>query len=195
MTFRNTLSLLLLLLVASPLFSQKMEVIRTKSVDRATPVTNVFVDASNKIWVGNRTGLHRVFSPEEGSQQDVAASDWSLLQTHDGNFDLRVPLADLILQMGDKGQGIKSKNDRITSATYHESKDILWVGTRKSGLFEFKTKPSLRLIKRHHSGNTKIPSNQINTMLLDTRGQLWVCLLYTSPSPRDRTRSRMPSSA
>ena len=27
-------------------------------------------------------------------------------------------------------------------------------------------------------------------------GHLWsVCLLYTSPSPRDRTRSRMPSSA
>ena len=26
-------------------------------------------------------------------------------------------------------------------------------------------------------------------------GHLHVCLLYTSPSPRDRTRSRMPSSA
>ena len=26
-------------------------------------------------------------------------------------------------------------------------------------------------------------------------GKLWACLLYTSPSPRDRTRSRMPSSA
>ena len=26
-------------------------------------------------------------------------------------------------------------------------------------------------------------------------GKHWVCLLYTSPSPRDRTRSRMPSSA
>ena len=25
--------------------------------------------------------------------------------------------------------------------------------------------------------------------------QRWTCLLYTSPSPRDRTRSRMPSSA
>ena len=25
--------------------------------------------------------------------------------------------------------------------------------------------------------------------------KVWVCLLYTSPSPRDRTRSRMPSSA
>ena len=26
-------------------------------------------------------------------------------------------------------------------------------------------------------------------------GDSYVCLLYTSPSPRDRTRSRMPSSA
>ena len=26
-------------------------------------------------------------------------------------------------------------------------------------------------------------------------GNLIICLLYTSPSPRDRTRSRMPSSA
>jgi len=25
--------------------------------------------------------------------------------------------------------------------------------------------------------------------------EAWTCLLYTSPSPRDRTRSRMPSSA
>ena len=27
------------------------------------------------------------------------------------------------------------------------------------------------------------------------KGQVKSCLLYTSPSPRDRTRSRMPSSA
>ena len=33
--------------------------------------------------------------------------------------------------------------------------------------------------------------------LSDTRDEpmYFVCLLYTSPSPRDRTRSRMPSSA
>ena len=31
----------------------------------------------------------------------------------------------------------------------------------------------------------------------DGRASVWLsgCLLYTSPSPRDRTRSRMPSSA
>jgi len=29
----------------------------------------------------------------------------------------------------------------------------------------------------------------------DMKAQCIACLLYTSPSPRDRTRSRMPSSA
>ena len=36
--------------------------------------------------------------------------------------------------------------------------------------------------------------NLINTDLI-TDLKNWICLLYTSPSPRDRTRSRMPSSA
>ena len=27
------------------------------------------------------------------------------------------------------------------------------------------------------------------------KGEIYVCLLYTSPSPRDRQKSRMPSSA
>ena len=31
--------------------------------------------------------------------------------------------------------------------------------------------------------------------VLKAAGTKWNCLLYTSPSPRDRTRSRMPSSA
>ena len=31
--------------------------------------------------------------------------------------------------------------------------------------------------------------------LQDAEARLKTCLLYTSPSPRDRTRSRMPSSA
>ena len=29
----------------------------------------------------------------------------------------------------------------------------------------------------------------------EIRDRIYLCLLYTSPSPRDRTRSRMPSSA
>ena len=30
---------------------------------------------------------------------------------------------------------------------------------------------------------------------INEQGQLNICLLYTSPSPRDPTKSRMPSSA
>jgi len=31
--------------------------------------------------------------------------------------------------------------------------------------------------------------------MVEELGTVYICLLYTSPSPRDRTRSRMPSSA
>ena len=38
-------------------------------------------------------------------------------------------------------------------------------------------------------------ASELCTSLLAYAGQHLICLLYTSPSPRDRTRSRMPSSA
>ena len=37
--------------------------------------------------------------------------------------------------------------------------------------------------------------NNMTEMINDRNALLNSCLLYTSPSPRDRTRSRMPSSA
>ena len=45
------------------------------------------------------------------------------------------------------------------------------------------------------------PGGHSHTVTVDYDGQRiavdigFICLLYTSPSPRDRTRSRMPSSA
>ena len=36
----------------------------------------------------------------------------------------------------------------------------------------------------------QVPGSEADVFIMDD-----VCLLYTSPSPRDRTRSRMPSSA
>ena len=41
-----------------------------------------------------------------------------------------------------------------------------------------------------------IDLKEFNEVLAACKGDVFmVCLLYTSPSPRDRTRSRMPSSA
>ena len=44
----------------------------------------------------------------------------------------------------------------------------------------------------HYERFTNISSKQSDNI---TTGRIYSCLLYTSPSPRDRTRSRMPSSA
>ena len=62
-------------------------------------------------------------------------------------------------------------------------------------------------IQHHHAhlaavmAENKVPPDQATAGLIfdgtgyGTDGIISGCLLYTSPSPRDRTRSRMPSSA
>ena len=34
-----------------------------------------------------------------------------------------------------------------------------------------------------------------STLSINAKGEIFICLLYTSPSPRDKRQSRMPSSA
>ena len=51
---------------------------------------------------------------------------------------------------------------------------------------------------RQSTGQTSFGASEVDPNM-GTRsfheGEWYYCLLYTSPSPRDRTRSRMPSSA
>ena len=42
---------------------------------------------------------------------------------------------------------------------------------------------------------TKHANPDFQIQVIEDLGEFYACLLYTSPSPRDRTRSRMPSSA
>ena len=47
-----------------------------------------------------------------------------------------------------------------------------------------------------HDVNLTVQPGEVVTLLgRNGAGRTTTCLLYTSPSPRDRTRSRMPSSA
>ena len=60
--------------------------------------------------------------------------------------------------------------------------------------------PGEILIKNHYSvvsSGTELAAIEVaNTSVTDKlQNSSNICLLYTSPSPRDRTRSRMPSSA
>jgi hypothetical protein len=165
---------LLLFLFEKTTAQVPMEVIRTKAVDRYSPVTNIHIDAENNKWVGNRKGVSQVFSPEQGNPLNLQPTEWSLLQTPSGNYDLRIPLAELISQMGKDGEAIRSKSDRITAATFDEKRSELWVGTWNSGLFQFKTQPTLKLVQRHHNGNSKLSSNRIHSLLFDNTGRLWI---------------------
>ena len=45
------------------------------------------------------------------------------------------------------------------------------------------------------TANARLPMNGINADTNAMAAQSMSCLLYTSPSPRDRQKSRMPSSA
>ena len=51
-------------------------------------------------------------------------------------------------------------------------------------------KSSEQIIYLDHAATTQKP-----IQVLEKINQYYTCLLYTSPSPRDRTTSRMPSSA
>ena len=74
-----------------------------------------------------------------------------------------------------------SANGKILTHNFEELKQIPGI----LGIFTFQDLPG-----NNHFGN--IISDE--PFLAENRVH-YVCLLYTSPSPRDRTRSRMPSSA
>ena len=65
-------------------------------------------------------------------------------------------------------------------------------------LFEEVAKHSFTMSHLKSQDNVLADNNSRRTNLVDLTDEekeLFGCLLYTSPSPRDRTRSRMPSSA
>ena len=55
--------------------------------------------------------------------------------------------------------------------------------------------PRFNIARYEVSGDTLLGKQLVQALVAPFAGQQRDCLLYTSPSPRDRTRSRMPSSA
>ena len=51
----------------------------------------------------------------------------------------------------------------------------------------------IRFLPAH--ANAELPWTQVWSHAFQGPGGWYICLLYTSPSPRDRQKSRMPSSA
>ena len=58
-------------------------------------------------------------------------------------------------------------------------------------------KPDMKVSWDRHLKNGNVWGVEVELSMQDTPGDFYTytCLLYTSPSPRDRSLSRMPSSA
>ena len=78
-----------------------------------------------------------------------------------------------------------------------QSRNHKWLQQHDEAILE----PELPIIDPHHhlwdknSNHLVQPRYLLDEILEDIDCGHNICLLYTSPSPRDRTRSRMPSSA
>ena len=85
--------------------------------------------------------------------------------------------------------------DLVNSSTHDE---LIWLNNHLTGIISKNniTVPSKQLISKltilygTETGNSKKLATDFAA-----KAKKNGCLLYTSPSPRDRTRSRMPSSA
>src|SRR5665811_894535 len=87
-----------------------------------------------------------------------------------------------VSRAGRSGIGSKTKS----------SQPRLTIFTKAAGNIERQTNPVTHLDPVHRVAHLH---DLAEILVAEDSAFLHVCLLYTSPSPRDRTRSRMPSSA
>ena len=80
-------------------------------------------------------------------------------------------------------------NDRIGNVSYYDSS-----GQNEYSFGKPYSESTAQAIDEEVSKIVEIQYERAKRILTENKDKL-TCLLYTSPSPRDRTRSRMPSSA
>lgn len=149
---------------------EPMQVIRCDAVNRQAPIYNIHVDADNVKWVANRDGLFKVYDLSYAEPVKLSTLDQSLLSIPGGNANIRWSKDEL----NDILNNELSESNTLTSAAYNAEKDELWLGTTETGVYKLKTEPSLRLIEQINSGNSKMRSDYVNKIYLDTLGREWI---------------------
>ena len=94
--------------------------------------------------------------------------------------------------------GLKENSRRVVNQLRKENVDISLIIRSKTGRTGYSivldSKKHDRTILIFRGSNNDLRFNEISLNKLKTKW-FYFCLLYTSPSPRDRQKSRMPSSA
>lgn len=171
MTFfslRPAAMLLLAFVFAQNLFAQKagLQVNRCSGVDKSRAITHIHVDSDNSKWVGSARALSQVRACDLGTPATLAAGERSALMYPGGNADVRWTDETLTL--------ILNSPATVTAAHYDAANDFLWLGTKDAGLLQLKTKPALTKVAQFNTSNSKLRSNEINNILRDKTGRLWI---------------------
>ena len=163
-------------------------------------IENIHIDNKEQIWVGTLLGLNKVkilktpvdstfFSIEHiTSAHGLPSNEINRVRTI-GN-QVWVATSKGLVNFSNKTKNPKSLTpilERIqVNNEFVEERENLQLNHRRNNLV-------LKFLSFNYSLGGKIPYRY----RLKPANDDWVytCLLYTSPSPRDRTRSRMPSSA
>lgn len=156
----------------SGLFAQNepMQVVRCLAIEPDQSIRNIFVDESNQKWVGNGTDVYQVKALDLASKLPLKEGEQSLLALSGGNADIRWNTEQLQTLLKIK----LNADNRFTTGYYDAQKDLLTLGTSNSGFFELKTKPSLQLLNAYTTANSKLRSNHINLIYVDSRKNTWV---------------------
>ena len=109
-------------------------------------------------------------------------------------IDVDTGLGLTLPELQENPEEVKIPPERMASVLVNENGDVLIDGN-VIPVFQIKD-----MLKARIASKNDLPSNRKMIISLKTdRKTVYnvyiACLLYTSPSPRDRTRSRMPSSA
>ncbi len=147
----------------------EMRVERCSSVDQRTPIFNVYVDSENNKWVGTKSGLYLVKACDLAETVKLAEDEISILSFPNGNMDIRCNSKDL-------SRFLSTDNllETVSSAFYVERTRQLWIGTFTGGLYQFSLNNGLRLIQHFDTGNSRMRSDQVNSIFVDKSGRIWV---------------------
>ena len=160
-----------LLLSASHLYSQeRMQVSRCYRVTWDAPILNIFIDHDQNKWISTGESLFRALACDLIDKIELQADQISLLQIRDGNYDLTFSRSELIQAAG----SMMENGENIRTAHFDSERNELWIGTTYSGVLAFQVDGSLRLSQSFTRRNSKLISDQINTIYIDSSGRLWI---------------------
>ena len=182
-------------------------------------VVDFLQDNQGFLWLATQDGLNRydgyefkIFKDDPTNpdglkgnfaasiEKDPAGKIW--IGTNDGGLNCYDPQTGRFTSFLNDPKNPNSLSENSVPAVAVDQAGMVWAGTNNSGLNRLDPRSGQITRYRHlEDVPNSLGDDNISSLVLDPDGALWVgtigsgCLLYTSPSPRDRTRYRMPSSA